>query len=235
VGGVGQRIDVFQHAKEIRLRHGERRHAGPVHTLQHGAAGVTIETRLDHLDALTGDDALHRGPVRRVQRARQQHAPAGRAVGAHRHQHRFGQRRGAVVQRCVGDIERRKAGDHALELVQHLQRALARLGLVGRVGGVELAAGDDLPHGGRNVVLIGTGAQKAGRVAITRRAFGEQRRHFPFRQAVRHAGVTFDAQLRRNLVEQLAHLGHADRAQHGGHLVRRVRDERHQADSVSAR
>ena len=47
---------------------------------------------------------------------------------------------GAVVERCVGDLEAGEAGDDRLVLEQRLQHALGDLGLVRRVGGDELGA-----------------------------------------------------------------------------------------------
>ena len=72
-------------------------------------------------------------------------------VGHHR---RLGHRRGAVVHRCVGDVETSQLGDQGLELVDRLQGALARLGLVGRVGAVELGLGRHRRHGRRNEAAV---------------------------------------------------------------------------------
>ena len=60
---------------------------------------------------------------------------------AQAHQHRFRRRAAAVVQAGVGDVHAGQLADQRLVLEHRLQRALADLRLVGRVGGVELAAG----------------------------------------------------------------------------------------------
>jgi hypothetical protein len=62
---------------------------------------------------------------------------AGRADG---HVHRLGRRRRAVVERGVRDVEAGDLADDRLVLEESLQDALAHLGLVGGVAGVDLAA-----------------------------------------------------------------------------------------------
>jgi hypothetical protein len=104
-----------------------------------------------------------------MHRRRHQHATAAGLVGAHRHQHRLGQRGSAVVQRGIRDIQPGQAGHHGLVFVQQLQRALAGFGLIRRVGGVELAARDDLPDRRRDVVLVGAGADEVAVETIRRR------------------------------------------------------------------
>ena len=94
----------------------------------------------------------------------------GLTVGAHRHQQRLGQRRSTVVQRGIGHGQAGQARHHALIFVQHLQGALTGLRLVGRVGAVEFATTDDLPHRRRDVMLVGAGAQEAQRAGIIRRS-----------------------------------------------------------------
>ena len=59
-------------------------------------------------------------------------------------------------------------GDHRLVFVDELQRALAGLGLVRRVGAVELAARHDRPDRRRDVVLVGAGADEIERQAVLR-------------------------------------------------------------------
>ena len=74
--------------------------------------------------------------------------------GADGHQRRLGGRRRAVVVRGRDDVEAGQLGDERLVLVDRLQRALADLGLVGRVGRVELAARDDLVDRRRQEVAV---------------------------------------------------------------------------------
>ena len=61
-----------------------------------------------------------------------------RRVDPLRHQHGLGRRRRAVVDRVVGDVHPEQVADQGLELERVLQRALADLGLIRRVRGVEL-------------------------------------------------------------------------------------------------
>ena len=58
---------------------------------------------------------------------------------------------------------------HRLVFVDQLQGALAGLRLVRRVGGVEFAARGDGPHGRRDVVLVGAGADEIQRPAVEQR------------------------------------------------------------------
>ena len=132
--------------------------------LERGQVGRAVGQRRQLFERQVGAGEV--GP-RRVEevamdRARCQHAPAlGRADG---HQRRLGGRRGAVVVRRRDDVEPGQLGDQRLVLVDRLQRALADLGLVGRVGGVELAARQDLVDRRRDVVAVGAGAEEAGQV-----------------------------------------------------------------------
>ena len=65
------------------------------------------------------------------------------ARDAQRHHHRLVHGRAAVVERGVGDLHVGQPADGGLVLVDRLERALRELGLVRRVGGVELAPRDD--------------------------------------------------------------------------------------------
>ena len=84
-------------------------------------------------------------------------APAGDAIG---HHYRFGAGAGTLVHRGVGSLHARQQRDLGLKLEQHLQRALADLGLVGRVRRKKLAALNQMIDRGRNVVAVGAGTEK---------------------------------------------------------------------------
>ena len=91
--------------------------------------------------------------------------PPRPAAAAHGHQHRLGHRAAAVVEARVGDVHAGQLRDERLVLEQRLEVALAHLGLVGRVGGDELAAGgDEIDHGGDEVV-VAAAAEEAGGAA----------------------------------------------------------------------
>ena len=83
---------------------------------------------------------------------------------AHGHEHRLGHGAAAVVKAGVGDVQAGELADERLELEERLQAALAGLGLVGRVGGVELAAAGDGIDDGGNEVVVAAAAEEADRV-----------------------------------------------------------------------
>ena len=61
-----------------------------------------------------------------------------------RHANRFPARGRAVVHRGIGNVAAEQSRHLRLEFEQHLQRALRDFGLVGRVGGQEFAALDEV-------------------------------------------------------------------------------------------
>ena len=94
--------------------------------------------------------------------ARDEHPlAAGRAAG---HQRGLGGRGRAVVVRGRDDVEVDQLGDQRLVLVDALERALADLGLVRRVGRVPLAAQQQLVDGRRAPVAVDAGAQEGRQV-----------------------------------------------------------------------
>ena len=206
--------------------------------------GGGVEGQLDQIDALVVHDVLHHPAVGGVKASGNQDAPGLRpAVGPDGHQHRLGERRGAVVEGRVGDIHPHQRRHHRLVLVQQLQGPLAGLGLVGGVGAVELPARGDLPHRRGDVVVVGAGAEEADRLAILPGPFRHQRGQFHLGQRVGHAAQFAAAERGGNLVEDLVHAGDAYRLQHRldlgfgvgneGHVrsawlsVRRLRPPRH--------
>ena len=89
---------------------------------------------------------------------------AGAAGDAEGHQHRLGDGAAAVVEAGVGDVHAGELADQRLILEERLQAALAGLGLVRRVGGVELAAAGDGIDDGRDEVVVAAAAEEADRV-----------------------------------------------------------------------
>jgi hypothetical protein len=160
-----------------------------------------------------------------MEAGRHQHAARG-LVRAHRHQHGLGQRRSAVVERGVGDVEAGERRHHALEFVQHLQRALARFGLVGRVGGIEFAARGDLPYGGGDVVRVGARADEVEPAAILCRALFHEARDGHFVEAGREVrrAVT---QVRGDFVEKRLDRVGAECGEHRGDVFGSVRGVGH--------
>ena len=84
------------------------------------------------------------------------------AVHANRAGDGFGRCGGAVVDGEVGHGETDQFADEALEFPHGLQHALAHFGLVGRVGGQELATRDQLEDRGGNVVSVEPRADEGG-------------------------------------------------------------------------
>ncbi len=134
-----------------------------------------------------------------------------------RHHHRLGAGGGAVVHRGVGHIHARKQRDLRLELEQHLQRALRHLGLVGRVGGQELAALDQVIDRSRHVMAIDAGADEARNRAcgqVLRCHGGECALDLELALSLRQIEETVEARGLRHIGEERVDRGHADRCQH---------------------
>ena len=121
---------------------------------------------VDERDLLELEPALEvgpgRGPVVRVDAARDEDAlAAGRPAG---HQRGLGRGRRAVVVRRGDDVEVDQLGQQRLVLVDALERALADLGLVRRVGRVPLAAEQELVDRRRAPVAIDARPEERGEV-----------------------------------------------------------------------
>ena len=87
------------------------------------------------------------------------------AGGADGHQHGFGRGAAAVVEAGVRDVHAGELGDQRLILEEDLQVALAGLGLIGRVRGVELAARGDVVDDRRDEMVVAAAAQEADLLA----------------------------------------------------------------------
>ena len=128
----------------------------------------------------------------------------------------FGTGSSSVVMRGVGAVHAGQAGDEALVFKDALQRPLGDLRLVGCVGGVKLSAADQVVDGSRDIVVIGTGAEKTHRVGERKVGFGhlfELGGGFHLRHAVEHTELR-EAVLFRNGREKIFDLFHADGPQH---------------------
>ena len=90
----------------------------------------------------------------------------GRPLG-HTHAEQYGlhDRTPAVVQTGVGDVHSGELGNERLEFEEGLQRPLAGLGLVGRIGSGKLTPGGDVIDHGRDEVVVAPGAQETNRLA----------------------------------------------------------------------
>ncbi len=164
--GLGDFREVGQAAEDIGILH-------------HDAAGVPVDPRNQPVivgpggqaGRRTGDLVVgelghrpHHFGIMRVQRAREHDLALLPAGDPARHGHRFPARGRAVVHRRIGDRAAIEPRDLRLEFEQHLERALRDFGLVGRIGGQELAALDDVIDAGRDMVLVRSCPEKERRV-----------------------------------------------------------------------
>ena len=161
---VAQGMDLFESAEEVGLRDDEgakvSRITGECIGVEDPRVAVVVYF-LQH-DALVLYHGFDDATIFRVYGARHEDASGlGFAVGAHGHEDGLGECRGTVVQGGVGGVHGGEPRHHGLVFVEELQDALAGLGLVGCVGGIELAPRGDLPHCGGDVVFVGPGPDEA--------------------------------------------------------------------------
>ncbi len=98
-----------------------------------------------------------------MDRARHQNALA---PGAGRGQERgLGERGRAVVERRVGDVHPGQLRDQGLKLEDDGERPLGDLGLVRRVGGVELGAEAEVVHRRGHEMVVDAGAEERAAVS----------------------------------------------------------------------
>ncbi len=142
--------------------------------LQRGQVGGAVRERgqLLELEGAGAEVGPRRLDVVAVDGATDEHALT--PGGADGHQRRLGRGRGAVVVGGGDDRQARQLGDERLELVDGLERALADLRLVGRVGGVELAAREHRVDRGRDVVLVHAGTEERDEVGAVAPGQGRQ-------------------------------------------------------------
>ena len=149
------------------------------------------------------------------------------SVRTHSHETGFGETRATVIDRSVGGIHRRQAGDHRLILIDDLKRALARFGLIRRVRSHEFTALDEVPDRGRYMVVVGAGASKAEYAVIERSAGAEVREHLHLTDTFRYLLEGRRAEALGDFVEERIDIGDADHSEHRIDVGRRVRNEWH--------
>ncbi len=231
----GQRRRRLETAEEVRLREdragGARaRSAEPLRVGR--AAGVR---HLHDLHAEPRRERAHHLAHLRVQRLGDHDPGAARRLPGD--VARVGGDRHPVVAGCVGDVHPGQLADRGLVLEDGLERSLAHLRLVGRVGREQLAALHDGVDDRRHVVVVHPGAEERELAARARVAPGQltqvrpqlalgQRRVDPQRPV--------EADVRRDLGEQVGDRVHADRGQHRGPVGVGQRGEAH-SDSTSSR
>ena len=163
-GGVGEPADLghrLEQAEEVRLAGDDARDRPVVVGEQPLERREVRRARRPAPSATSGISSSSSPPPKYVRerravvgmdRLRDEDALAARRPAGH--QRRLGGRRGAVVVRRRDDVEVDELGDQRLVLVDALERALADLGLVRRVGRVPLAAEQDLVDRRRRPVAV---------------------------------------------------------------------------------
>ena len=150
VGGVDQFLQVLDVPEIIGvLQHDTSRLA-----VQCGAGWVDDFHR-DVLRLAVGAD--HGGVCGRDAVGQRHFLPFGYPAG---HQRGLGQAGRAVIHAGVGHLHAVEVADQGLELIDHLEGPLAGLGLVGRVGGNELAPGYQRFDYRGDKVVVGACAQE---------------------------------------------------------------------------
>ena len=233
---VGERIDILEPSKKVRLRDHERGEVLASVLAERGRRGDALGGAVGQLLELQPLVRGHRDgdlAVVRMQRRRHENARRLRlAIGAHCHERGFRGRGSALVHRGVRYLHGGEARDHALELVDQLQRPLAGLRLVGRVGAVELPARGDGPHRRGNVMLVGAGADEGERRAVGARALAHQPPDLHLVELLGHAAEGADPQALRDLIEEILDTLDADGGEHRRDVRVGVRNEGHQPPSA---
>ena len=129
-------------------------------------------------------------------------------MDANRTGQRLGCRRGAVIEREVGDGEADEFGNEGLKFPHGLEHTLTYLGLVRRVRREEFAPSHELKDRCRDVISIQSGAQK--RRAAAHVCIGaEQAAGVPDDLLLGlwsgQREFAFEANIRRNISEQIFH------------------------------
>src|SRR5439155_19219773 len=117
-----------------------------------------------------------------------------------------------------------------LKLVDRLQRALASLGLVGRVRGVELRLAGDGGNRRRDEPLVDAAAPKGQSIredSVRRRQIADGGHRLELGEAPRELQIV-NAERRRYVAEERVHRFDSDRRQHLLALLRRMDQVGHQ-------
>ena len=140
VGGSREGLEILDRAEEVRVLDEDCGDVLVDVVLELGRIGDAVrEADLDHLRAEAARVGRERLARVRVQAPRDDQ-PLAALAGAEREVGGRGDRRGALVERRVGDRQPGELGDRGLKLEHHLKAALRDLRLVRRVRGQELRA-----------------------------------------------------------------------------------------------
>ena len=214
MGGLRQRGVVGDIAEQVRI-------------LDDDAGGLLVDARRQVLAAGGhGRAGLQREALEARERRRGVAVMRVEIAGDHRlrapgdavrHRHGLGRGRGAVIHGGVGHLHAGQQADLGLELEQVLQRALGDFRLVGRVGGEELAALDQVVHGRRDVVAVAAGPAEEGACARRPVPRGKPREpplDLEFAGMVRQVHRPGQQRALGHVREQSLHRRRADRPEH---------------------
>ena len=216
MGGLGQGLDVLDDAEEVRRLADE---AGDRVVEEPGQgravdAAVPAEGDLDGLEAEVPDVGPDDLAVLRVERPGDEDLrPVGQPVG---HEDGLGRPGRALVERGVGDVEAGELADERLELEDDLERPLADLGLVGRVGCHELAPRAQGVDDRGDEMVVGAAAEEGQepRVGVPRRGLLHLPDEVELGHGPRQREVPRQADVLRDAAEEVRGRADADRGQH---------------------
>jgi hypothetical protein len=183
------------------------------------------ERNLVEREVRPGEVGLQRLASVRMDPARHEHPLPARCPA--RHERRLRRGGGAVVVRGRDHVQAGQLGEQRLVLVDRLERPLADLGLVGRVGGVELAAKQDLVDHRGEVVTVDARSQEAGEVDAVVTRQGSQPGHELELREPRWEVHGAGADRLRDDLEELVDGADPERGEHPRPVVRGVRSVDH--------
>ena len=144
-------------------------------------------------------------------------------------QHGFGQRRRAVIVAGVAHLHSHQAANHRLVLEDRLQNTLAEFRLIGRIGGVEFAALEDVVDRRRNEVSVASRPQERRDILETSIALSKSA-DFPAKfQLTQSVGKIQPGKpdIGGNDIEQFFQAVNADRLEHLSTVLVGVGNESH--------
>ena len=206
---------VLEAAEEVRLREDHGRCVDGSRGDALGIGDATLVGDLDHLEAEPGRIGLDDLAYLRVERLGEH--DAGTPGGVLRDEASVRRHREAVVAGRIRDVHPGQLADRRLVLEDRLQDALAHLRLVRRISRQELAPLEDRVDDRRHVVVVDARAEEGeldARVRVLRGELFEVAHELRLAEGGRHVQVTGEANVLRDLVEQVVDRRHADRGEH---------------------
>ena len=138
---------------------------------------------------------------------------------SHHHEHHLGGGSCAVVHRGIGRLHARELRNHALILENVLESTLRDLGLIGSIGGVELAALQKMGNHRGRIVIVCAAAGKDSEATVFGTEFLEETAQLYLRHSLGEGVFTFEYHLLRNVGIEIVDSRHADALEHGGDVA----------------